>query len=503
MRQLQAEGVVDDDVSVSVRDGRPVIPVSSANKKKINGIVHDESATGKTSFIEPAEIVEMNNRLRELMNSEKREIIKILLDFTVQLRPYYDDLINSYMVMGKIDFIRSKAVFAKQFECSKPVVKPFPFFDWYQAKHPLLMQALKKENREVVPLNLRLDDPNRILLISGPNAGGKSVCLKTVGILQYMFQCGMLVSMSEGSAMGIFESIFIDIGDEQSLENDLSTYSSHLLNMKFFTRKCSPKSLILIDEFGTGTEPLLGGAIAEAVLNKLNKLETFGVITTHYTNLKHFGSSTKGLVNGAMLYDSQGMRPLFQLQIGKPGSSFAFEIARKIGLDNSILQEATDKLGQEHIDYDKHLREIVRDKQYWETKRNKIRKTEKTLDELSENYNEELSKVKQQRKDIIAQAKAEAQRIISDANKAVENTIKEIRESQADKDKTRDIRKKLVEFKDEIEKIDPDKELQVKREMDKVLSRQLNKGSKKTSLPNCQNPLPKSQKEQCSPLAIK
>jgi DNA mismatch repair protein MutS2 len=281
VRQLQAEGVVDDDTTVSIRDGRPVIPVSSANKKKINGIVHDESATGKTSFIEPAEIVEMNNRLREYMNAERREIIRILISFTAQMRPYYDDLVASYDVMGMIDFIRSKALFAKQFDCSKPTIKPFPFFDWYHAKHPLLMQALKKENREVVPLHLRLDDPNRILLISGPNAGGKSVCLKTVGMLQYMFQCGLLVPIAEGSAMGVFESIFIDIGDEQSLENDLSTYSSHLLNMKYFTRFCNSKTLVLIDEFGTGTEPLLGGAIAEAVLNKLNNLETFGVITTH------------------------------------------------------------------------------------------------------------------------------------------------------------------------------------------------------------------------------
>ncbi len=479
IRQLQAEGVVEDDTTVAIRDGRPVIPVASANKKKLNGIVHDESATGKTSFIEPAEIVEMNNRLRELMNAERREIIKILLAFTVQLKPYYDDLVNSYQVMGRIDFIRSKALLANMFDCSKPNLKPFPFFDWYHARHPILMQALKKEAREAVPLNLRLDDPNRILLISGPNAGGKSVCLKTVGLLQYMLQCGLLLPMAEGSSMGIFDHIFIDIGDEQSLENDLSTYSSHLLNMKFFTRHCNSKSLVLIDEFGTGTEPMLGGAIAEAVLNRLNSLETFGVITTHYTNLKHFGSSTKGIVNGAMLYDTNGMRPLFQLQIGKPGSSFAFEIARKIGLDPQILQEATDKLGKEHIDYDKHLREIVRDKQYWENKRLKIRQTEKTLEELSQNYHDELSQVKQQKKEILAQAKDEAKRIVAEANKIVENTIREIRENQADKDRTKDIRKKLTEFKEEVEKIDPEQDLRVKKEMDKVLNRQLNKGKKK------------------------
>ncbi|MDA3930500.1 MAG: hypothetical protein PF541_16245 [Prolixibacteraceae bacterium] len=352
VRQLRTDGIVDEDTTVAIRDGRPVIPVIAANKKKINGIIHDESASGKTAFIEPAEIVEMNNRLRELENSEKREIIKILIHFSTNLRPDIDELLASYEFMGEIDFVRSKAVFARQFDCIKPEIKNEPFFDWQKAKHPLLMKTLKQENREVVPLDLRFDDPNRILLISGPNAGGKSVCLKTVGIIQYMLQCGLLVPLSDGSGAGIFNSIFIDIGDEQSIDNDLSTYSSHLMNMKHFTKHCDANSLVLIDEFGTGTEPMLGGAIAEAVLNKLNKLKTYGVITTHYTNLKHFGSSQKGIVNGAMLYDSNGMKPLFKLQIGKPGSSFAFEIARNIGLSEEILKEATDKLGKEHIDYD-------------------------------------------------------------------------------------------------------------------------------------------------------
>jgi DNA mismatch repair protein MutS2 len=472
LRQLQAEGVVDEDTSVAIRDGRPVIPVASALKKKVNGIVHDESATGKTAFVEPAEIVEMNNRLRELQNAERREIVRILVAFTASLRPHYSELIASYQVMGEIDFIRSKAVFANQFDCCKPGLKQFPFFDWYQAKHPLLTQALKKENREVVPLNIRLDDPNRILLISGPNAGGKSVCLKTVGIIQYMLQCGLLVPVTEGSAMGIFEKIFIDIGDEQSLENDLSTYSSHLLNMKFFSQNCNAGSLVLIDEFGTGTEPMLGGAIAEAVLNKLNKLQTFGVITTHYTNLKHFGSSTKGIVNGAMLYDSNGMKPLFKLQIGKPGSSFAFEIARKIGLSEEILQEATEKLGKEHIDYDKHLREIVRDKEYWESKRQKIRKVEKSLDTLSEEYQTELEKTQKLRKEILAEAKKEAMQIVAEANKVVENTIREIRESQANKEQTKDIRKKLTDYKEKVESINPEEEERIRKQMEKIQNRQ-------------------------------
>jgi len=481
IRQLQADGVVDDDTSVAIRDGRPVIPVAAANKKKINGIVHDESATGKTAFIEPAEIVEMNNRLRELENAEKREIIRILIAFTATLRPDVEELIASYVFMGEIDFIRCKAVFAKQFECVKPEIKDEPFFDWWVARHPLLTQVLRKEKRDVVPLNMRLDEPNRILLISGPNAGGKSVCLKTVGIIQYMLQCGMLIPISEGSRVGIFESIFIDIGDEQSLENDLSTYSSHLLNMKFFTNHCNSKSLVLIDEFGTGTEPLLGGAIAEAVLNKLNKLETYGVITTHYTNLKHFGSSEKGIVNGAMLYDSNGMRPLFQLQIGKPGSSFAFEIARKIGLSEDILNEATEKLGKEHIDYDKSLREIVRDKQYWETKRLRIRKVEKSLDSLSEEYLTELEQTKKQRKEIISEAKKEAQRIVDEANKVVENTIREIRENQADKEKTRDIRKKLVEHKEQVENIDSELEQKISSQIEKIKRREENRDKKKTA----------------------
>lgn len=483
MRQLQSEGVVEDDTTISIRDGRPVIPVVAANKKKINGIVHDESATGKTVFIEPAEVVEMNNRLRELENNERREIVRILINFAGQLRPDVDELLLSYDFMGTIDFIRAKAQLANQFDCTKPDIRNEPFFDWHQARHPLLMQALKKEGRKVVPLKLRLDEPNRILLISGPNAGGKSVCLKTAGIIQYMLQCGLLIPLSEGSRVGIFKSIFIDIGDEQSIDNDLSTYSSHLLNMKFFTRNCNANSLVLIDEFGTGTEPLLGGAIAEAVLNKLNKLETYGIITTHYTNLKHFASSNKGIVNGAMLYDAKEMRPLFELQVGKPGSSFAFEIARKIGLDNEILQEATDKLGKEHIDYDKNLREIVRDKQYWETKRLRIQKVERSLDSLSETYQSELEQTLKTRKEIIAEAKKEAQKIIDNANKLIERSIKEIRESQAEKQATKTIRKKLEQTKQTLETVDIEQEERIKQKIEKLKEREQNRGKKKKKTP--------------------
>jgi DNA mismatch repair protein MutS2 len=479
LHQLQAEGVVDEDTSIVIRDGRPVIPVSSANKKKILGIVQDESATGKTAFVEPAVIVEMNNTLRELENAEKREIVKILIEFSAFIRPDVEDLSASYEFLGEIDFIRSKAVLANQFDCVKPEIRNEPVFYWYRASHPVLTQSLKKEKREVVPLNLRLDEPNRILLISGPNAGGKSVCLKTAGIIQYMLQCGLLVPMAEGSIMGIFNNLFIDIGDEQSIENDLSTYSSHLLNMKFFTENCNSRSLVLIDEFGTGTEPMLGGAIAEAVLDKLNKLGTYGIITTHYTNLKHFGSSQKGIVNGAMMYDTAEMRPLFQLQVGKPGSSFAFEIARKIGLSEDILQEATDKLGKEHIDYDRHLRDIVRDKQYWETKKVKIQSVERKLDTLSQEYVDELQKTQKQRKEIIAAAKQEAQKIVDDANKVIENTIREIRESQADREKTKDIRKKLVEQKEKIESINPDEEKKILEKIEKIKRQEQTKKDKK------------------------
>ncbi|MCK9639590.1 MAG: endonuclease MutS2, partial [Prolixibacteraceae bacterium] len=366
LKHAQAEGLVEKDVTVSIRDGRSVIPVLSSNKRKMRGIVHDESATGRTSYIEPEEIVETNNRIRELESAERREIVRILTKFTDELRPYAEDLESSYEILGILDFIRAKGLWSNESKSVKPLLKQYPELNWIDARHPLLERNLAREKRKIVPLNIKLSKDDRILLISGPNAGGKSVCLKTVGLLQYSVQCGLPVPLHLDSVVGIFDKIFIDIGDNQSLDNDLSTYSSHLSDMKFFVRNCNPKSLVLIDEFGTGTEPMLGGAIAESILNRINNLQSYGVITTHYTNLKHFASSVPGIVNGAMLYDSNKMEPLFQLQIGKPGSSFAFEIARKIGLPEDILQEATDKIGKDHIDFDKHLRDIVRDKRYWE-----------------------------------------------------------------------------------------------------------------------------------------
>lgn len=377
LRAAQSEGYVDKDVAPTMRDGRLVIPVAPGMKRKIRGIVHDESATGKTVFIEPAEVVEANNRIRELEGEERREIIRILTEFSATVRPQVPAILQSYEFLAEIDFIRAKALLGIEFKAIKPSFENRQVIDWFEAVHPLLQMSLAKHNKKVVPLDIELNTGQRILLISGPNAGGKSVCLKTVGLLQYMLQCGMLVSMHERSHAGIFSSIFIDIGDEQSIEDDLSTYSSHLTNMKNMMKYCNEKSLILIDEFGGGTEPQIGGAIAEAVLKRFNAKKTFGVITTHYQNLKHFAEDHEGVVNGAMLYDRHEMRALFQLQIGNPGSSFAVEIARKIGLPEEVIADASEIVGSEYIQSDKFLQDIVRDKRYWETKRQNIRKREK------------------------------------------------------------------------------------------------------------------------------
>lgn len=452
LKQAQKDGLVDSDATVSIRDGRAVIPVLAGNKRKLKGIVYDESGTGKTSYVEPNEIVEMNNEIRELEYAERREIVKILTTFSNDIRPYLDDLFYSYDFLGEIDFIRAKALLAIEINAIKPEFSDLPTVDWHQAIHPLLMKTLQKEKRKIVTLSIRLTPEKHILLISGPNAGGKSVCLKTVGLLQYMLQCGLLIPVSEASKTGIFSQIFIDIGDDQSLENDLSTYSSHLVKMKHFVKNSNDSTLVLIDEFGTGTEPMLGGAIAESILDNLNQQRAFGVITTHYTNLKHFASSVEGIENGAMLYDSQNMNPLFQLEIGKPGSSFAFEIARKIGLPEEILEKATEKIGKKHIDFDRNLRQINRDKRYWETKRQKIRKVEKILDEMAENYETELKETQKQRKEILKKAKEEADLLLSGVNKRIENTINDIKQAQAEKEKTKAAREKLLILKKDIDK---------------------------------------------------
>ena len=477
-----------------MRDGRLVIPVAPGMKRKIRGIVHDESATGKTVFIEPAEVVEANNRIRELEGEERREIIRILTEFSATVRPQVPAILQSYEFLAEIDFIRAKALLGIEFKAIKPSFENRQIIDWFEAVHPLLQMSLAKHNKKVVPLDIELNTGQRILLISGPNAGGKSVCLKTVGLLQYMLQCGMLVSMHERSHAGIFSSIFIDIGDEQSIEDDLSTYSSHLTNMKNMMKYCNEKSLILIDEFGGGTEPQIGGAIAEAVLKRFNAKKTFGVITTHYQNLKHFAEDHEGVVNGAMLYDRHEMRALFQLQIGNPGSSFAVEIARKIGLPEEVIADASEIVGSEYIQSDKYLQDIVRDKRYWETKRQNIRKREKIMEETIARYEKELEELDKSRKEILKKAREDAEQLLQESNAKIENTIRTIKEAQAEKERTRTARQELTDFRQQIE--DENKaamEEKIARKMEKLREKQerkKDKKSKQASQPAVQ-PVPK------------
>lgn len=481
LKQARNDGLVDDDVSISIRDGRAVIPVISSYKRKLPGIVHDESATGKTTYIEPAAIVELNNEIRELTYAERREVIRLLTEVSAFISPYLDDLLYAYEFLGLIDFIRAKARFARRIEAILPELTNQPSLRWIDARHPILFLQNKALQKPVVPLNIEFTPDQRIVLISGPNAGGKSVCLQTVGLLQYMLQCGLLVPVKEGSSMGFFQHIFLDLGDEQSIENDLSTYSSHLVNMKTFLRNCNEHSLLLIDEFGTGTEPMLGGAIAESVLDQLNKQGVFGVITTHYTNLKHFASESRGIVNGAMLFDTHNIQPLFKLELGQPGSSFAFEIARKIGLPEGILISAKERLGEDHINFDKHLREIIRDKRYWEQKRNTVREQERKLDVVSERYERELEQITRERKEILQKAREEASQLLAKANREIENTIREIRETQAEKEKTRIARKGLQDVKAEIDngrESDADMQKNLADKMQKIQERKKRKKQK-------------------------
>ncbi len=450
LRQAQADGLIDKDVTPTLREGRLVIPVPPAYKRKIGGIVHDESATGKTVYVEPQQVVEANNRIRELEGDERRERTRILQEFATFLRPYAQGIHRSQFYLGYIDFLRAKAAFALDIQAITPQITDSPYIDLREARHPVLLLNFRKQNKEVVPLTMRLDGKSRILVISGPNAGGKSVCLKTVALLQFMLQCGLPIPVREDSTMGMFESIFIDIGDEQSIEDDLSTYSSHLRNMKYFVRNSNQRTLILIDEFGGGTEPLLGGAIAEAVLKRLNDNQVFGVITTHYTNLKHFAEEHKGVINGAMLYDREAMRPLFTLSIGQPGSSFAIEIARQIGLPEEIIRDAKELIGEENISYDRHLQDIARDKRYWAEKRKLVHEKEKQLNELTAKYEAEMADIRGKRKEVILKAKEEAADILEKSNRTIENTIRAIKESKADKEKTRAARQKLTNLKDSM-----------------------------------------------------
>ena len=449
LRQAQAEGILEKDAAPTMREGRLVLPVPPAYKRKIGGIVHDESATGKTVFIEPQQVVEANNRIRELEGEERRERMRILMAITAEIRPQVPQILETETYLGEVDFLRAKALFAIDMHAIVPEISKKPMIDWREAYHPILLLNFRRQGKTVVPLTIRLTD-NRILVISGPNAGGKSVCLKTVAMLQYMLQCGLPVPMSEASQMGFFKQLLIDIGDEQSIEDDLSTYSSHLRNMKHFVRYADAQTLLLIDEFGTGTEPMIGGAIAEAVLSQLNEQHAFGVITTHYGNLKHLAERTKGIVNGAMLYDRGQLKPLFQLSIGQAGSSFAVEIARQIGLPETIIQRATEIVGEEHIDYDKHLQDIARDKRYWENKRQNIRQKEKHLEEKIAHYEEQMAGIKAKKRAILEEANAEAADLLRKSNATIERTIREIKEAKAEKKATQAARQKVETLKTKV-----------------------------------------------------
>ena len=490
LHSAQAEGLVEKDVTPTLRDGRLVIPVAPGLKRRISGIVHDESATGRTVYIEPSEVVEANNRIRELENEERREIIRILTEFAKKMRPNVPEILNSYSLMAAVDFIRAKAELARLFRSFEPEVSDKPHIDWIRAVHPILQLSLERKSRKdanrlsstdnshadkgsndrislqednilseeeyktgnvppsVVPLDIQLTKDKHLLIISGPNAGGKSVCLKTVGLLQYMLQCGLSIPVGDRSTTGVFTDIMIDIGDEQSIENDLSTYSSHLMNMKIMMRHATEHTLILIDEFGTGTEPQIGGAIAEAVLRQFWKKHVWAVITTHYQNLKHFAENHPGAANGAMLYDRHEMRPLFQLAIGRPGSSFAIEIARKTGIPEEVIHDAADIVGSDYIQSDKYLQDIVRDKRYWESKRQTIHSHEKELEKRIAQYEKDIATLEQSRKDILRRAKEQAEEIIKESNRRIENTIREIREKQAEKEETKRIRQELAAYEE-------------------------------------------------------
>lgn len=469
LRQAQAEGILDKDAAPTMREGRLVLPVPPAYKRKIGGIVHDESATGKTVFIEPQQVVEANNHIRELEGEERRERMRILLEITAMLRPEVPQILDSETFLGEVDFLRAKALFSIDLGAIVPDFADEPLLDWHEAHHPVLLLTFRRQGKNVVPLTIRLHSNQRILVISGPNAGGKSVCLKTVALLQYMLQCGLPVPMGEASRMGLFTQLMLDIGDEQSIEDDLSTYSSHLRNMKYFVRHADARTLLLIDEFGTGTEPLIGGAIAEAVLTQLNEQGAFGVITTHYTNLKHLAEQTPGIVNGAMLYDRGQLRPLFQLSIGQAGSSFAIEIARQIGLPDSIIRRATNIVGEKHIDYDKQLQDIARDKRYWENKRQNIRLREKHLEEKIAYYESEIAGLKQKRKDILNEANQQAADLLRQSNATIERTIREIKEAKAEKTATQQARRKVEQLKKRVADPRPTRDSPATTKQDKVL----------------------------------
>ena len=470
LKRAQEEGIVDSDASISMRDGKMLIPVPAGNKKKIQGFIYDESASGKTAFVEPAEVVELDNQIKELKFAEGREILRILIDFSDFLRPYVPDLIGAAEYLGEIDFLMAKANVALDIIAGMPVISDNGELNLRKARHPFLEKALKRENKEIVPLTVTLTPKKHILLISGPNAGGKSVCLKTVGLLQYMFQWGMPIPTSESSELPVFDRIMVSIGDDQSIDNDLSTYSSFLADMKDMLARADGKSLVLIDEFGSGTEPAAGGAIAEAILNELDKRGTYGVITTHYTNLKLYASSgDTGVVNGAMMFDVKNIAPLFKLEMGLPGNSFAFELARKMGLPESIIKDAETRAGEEFVGIERNLRRIARNRKAIDEKLEKIRHTDKTLESITEKYQKELLDIKQIRKEILDQAHKEAEEIVRGANRQIETTIRTIKEKQAEKAATHEARKDLQDFVSALAK----KKEQEKQERDDYIEKKI------------------------------
>ena len=452
MSDAKTAGWVDQKSEITIRDGRLVIPVKAADKRALRGFIHDESATGQTVYIEPAEIFDTSNEIKELEYAEKREIHKILLGFTKLMRPYLSELRKAWSMLGELDFIRAKALLAQEIGGVKPALRDGAFFNWIQARHPILEQKLKAQGKDIVPLDLKLDGKDRILVISGPNAGGKSVCLKTTGLIQYMLQCGLMVPMRIDSECGLFESLFIDIGDEQSLENDLSTYSSHLHNMKTLLENATFNSLFLIDEFGTGTEPQLGGAIAEAILLELNKKEVFGIVTTHYANLKLLADNNEGIINGAMLFDTKFMQPMYIMMTGKPGSSFAFEIAKKIGFPKYILENAATITGDQHLKFEQQLQQLEVDKKAIRKKEQDLKIADQLLTEVVTKYKNLLAELESKKKQYIRDAAKEAKELIESANSKIERTIKEIKEAQAEKEKTKELRKELQETKEAIVK---------------------------------------------------
>lgn len=470
LKRAQEEGIVDSDASISMRDGKMLIPVPAGNKKKIQGFIYDESASGKTAFVEPAEVVELDNQIKELKFAEGREILRILMDFSDFLRPYVPDLIGAAEYLGEIDFLMAKANVALDIIAGMPVISDNGELNLRKARHPFLEKALKRENKEIVPLTVTLTPKKHILLISGPNAGGKSVCLKTVGLLQYMFQWGMPIPTSESSELPVFDRIMVSIGDDQSIDNDLSTYSSFLADMKDMLARADGKSLVLIDEFGSGTEPAAGGAIAEAILNELDKRGTYGVITTHYTNLKLYASSgDTGVVNGAMMFDVKNIAPLFKLEMGLPGNSFAFELARKMGLPESIIKDAETRAGEEFVGIERNLRRIARNRKAIDEKLEKIRHTDKTLESITEKYQKELLDIRQIRKEILDQAHKEAEEIVRGANRQIETTIRTIKEKQAEKAATHEARKDLQDFVSALAK----KKEQEKQERDDYIEKKI------------------------------